>query len=269
MIEADHPNLSIRRQCELLGIPRSSYYYEPCGETPYNLELMRLMDELFLEDPVLGVLRMTDALWDRGHRVNEKRVRRLMRKMGMEPIYPKRNLSKLGKAEYVHPYLLRDIPVEGPDQVWGVDITYIPMERGFMYLTGLIDHYSRYIVGWELSNSLEKEEQTRLLDRVLSRGRTPSIINSDQGSQYTTEHWTGYLRDHGIEVSMAGKGRATAKCYIERFFRTLKWDHIYLRPADTVEELYLGIEGFMEKYNKRRNQGIGRKRPVDLYENTA
>jgi putative transposase len=233
--------LSIRTQADLLEVDRSSLYYKPLGESEENLALMRRIDELFLEDPTLGVLGMQDELRDLGLNFNEKRIRRLMRKMCLEPIYPKRNLSRLGVARYIHHYLLRELEITRPNQVWAIDITYIPMRSGFMYLTAIIDVYSRFIVGWQISNSLEKETQTDLLRTAIARYGKPAIINSDQGSQYTCEHWVSTLQEAGIKISMDGKGRAIDNAFIERFFGTLKRKHIYLNPASNGLELYVGV----------------------------
>lgn len=260
--------LSIRRQCELLSVNRSCMYYSPVGETPQNLELMKRMDQLFLEDPTLGVLGMQDELAELGFLYNVKRIRRLLRKMCIEPIYPKKNLSRRGHAKYVHPYLLRGVKITRPNQVWAIDISYLPMKKGFMYLSAIIDVYSRFIVGWQLSNSLEKETQTELLEQVISQYGVPEIINSDQGSQYTCAHWIDTLRSHNIRISMDGKGRATDNAFIERWFRTIKQKHIYLNPASDGLELYQGIDTFVQKYQIRRHQGIERKKPRDLYFNT-
>lgn len=258
--------LSLRQQASLLSIHRSSLYYKPVGESEENLRLMHKMDELFLSDPTLGVLGMQDELGEIGLWYNEKRIRRLLRKMGIEPIYPKRNLSKLGKARYVRPYLLRGLVITRPNQVWAIDITYIPMKQGFMYLTAIIDLHSRFIVGWQLSNSLEKETQTEVVKAAIERYGKPEIINSDQGSQYTSEHWISFLKNEGIQISMDGKGRATDNAFIERFFGTIKRKHIYLYPAENGLDLYQGVERFIHRYNyERRHQGIGRKRPDQLY----
>lgn len=262
-------SLSVRRQSELLEINRSSIYIKPLGESRENLELMARMDRLFTGDPTLGVLGMQDELLDMGQVANHKRIRRLLRKMGVEAIYPKRNLSKLGKAKYIHPYLLRQLKVDRPNQVWALDITYIPMAHGFMYLTAVIDIYSRFIVGWQISNSLEKETQTELVADCFAGHGRPEIINSDQGSQYTSEHWTSFLKENGVKISMDGKGRATDNAFIERFFRTLKQKYVYLHPAEDGAELYKGTKGFMEKYNNRRHRGIQRNRPSQLYFNAA
>lgn len=264
-----HHQLSLRKQAEVLQISRSSLYYKPVGESQQNLELMGMMDKLFLEDPTLGVLGMQDELLEHGMAYNEKRIRRLLRKMGIEPIYPKKNLSRLGQAKYVHPYLLNGLEITHPNQVWAIDITYVPMRKGFMYLTAIIDLYSRYIVGWQVSNSLEKETQTALLKTAVARHPTPEIINSDQGSQYTSQHWVETLKDLGIRISMDGKGRATDNAFIERFFRTIKQKHIYLYPAENGLELYQGVRGFITKYNNRRHQGINRTKPIDRYTQAA
>jgi putative transposase len=257
--------LSIRRQSDLLSVHRSSVYYKPVGESEENMLLMRQMDKLFLSDPTLGVLGMQDELRDLGYWYNTKRIRRLLRKMGIEPIYPKRNLSKLGKAKYVHPYLLRGLVIDRTNQVWAIDITYIPMKNGFMYLTAIIDVYSRFIVGWQVSNSLDKETQTEVLRAAVERYGAPEIINSDQGSQYTCSHWIETVKELGITVSMDGKGRATDNAFIERFFGTVKRKHVYLYPAADGLELYEGIHKFINKYNRRSHQGIGRQKPMELY----
>lgn len=268
LVEKDHV-LSIRRQSELLEVNRSSLYIKPVGESKENLDLMARMDRLYTKDPTLGVLGMQDELLDQDLTVNHKRIRRLLRKMAIEAIYPKRNLSRLGKAKYIHPYLLRHLKVDRPNQVWAIDITYIPMVSGFMYLTAVIDHYSRYIVGWQISNSLEKETQTELLSQCFRKHGKPEIINSDQGSQYTCEHWISFLKENGVKISMDGKGRATDNAYIERFFRTLKQKYVYLYPPKNGTDLYQGARNFMEYYNNRRHRGIQRNRPSELYSKAA
>lgn len=269
LITRDSKTLSIRRQCELLEINRSTLYYSPRGESELNLELMRVIDKLMLNDPTLGVIGMTDELSEHGYHVNVKRVRRLMRLMGLEAIYPKKNLSRLGKAKYIRPYLLRNLQIERPNQAWAIDISYIPMKKGFMYLTAIIDLYSRYIVGWQVSNSMEKETQTALLESAIKEYGKPEIINSDQGSQYTCEHWTSFVAEKKIKISMDGKGRATDNAFIERFFRTIKQKHIYLNQAENGLDLHQGVARFVEKYNNRKHQGIGRIKPIQRYKNVA
>lgn len=226
---------------------------------------MRLIDEIHLEEPTFGVLRLQDELEERGYKVNVKRIRRLRNKMGIKTIYPKRNLSKLGKTKYIHPYLLKNLKIERPNQVWAIDITYIPMLKGFMYLTAVLDVYSRYILGWQLSNSLDKETQTELVEELFEEYGTPEIINSDQGSQYTSKNWVNCLKSNNVKISMDGKGRAIDNIYIERFWRSIKYDYIYLNPAENGMELYRGIDNFIRKYNRRKHQGIGRVKPIKLY----
>jgi putative transposase len=260
-------NLSQRKQCELLSVSRSSLYITPNPESEENLRLMEMMDIHALDHPTKGVLQMQDYLSDEGLIVNAKRIRRLLRLMGLVAIYPKRNLSKLGKAEYIHPYLLRDYTVTRANEVWAIDISYVRMKKGFMYLTAVIDLYSRYIVGWQLSNSLEAKTQTNLIKELILEKGKPYIINSDQGSQYTSEEWVSFLNDNEIQISMDGKGRATDNAFVERFFRTIKQEYIYLYPADLVYELREGIESYVKYYNTNRShQGIDRQKPHDLYQ---
>ena len=262
--------VSIRKQCELLGVHRSGLYYRPSEEKQENLELMRIMDEQYLKKPTHGVLRMQDYLIGLGFVVNHKRVRRLLRIMGILAIYPKRNLSKAGLAKYIRPYLLRGIKIERPNQVWAIDITYIPMKRGFLYLTAIIDLYSRYIVGWGISNTLAAESSHNVLKEAIDRYGKPEIINSDQGSQFTCDEWISYLGKNEIKISMDGKGRAIDNIFIERFWRTLKVDYVYIRPAEDGLELYEGLKEFMDYYNNHQpHQGIDRKIPVNMYKLAA
>ena len=261
--------LSIRRQCELLSISRGSVYYEPKGENEQNLTMMRLMDEHILEEPTAGVLTMQSMLQDKGHRAGYERVRRLMRKACIYAIYPRRHLTVLGEKKYLHPYLLRDLEVIRSGQVWAIDITYIPMQKGFMYLTAIIDVYSRYIVGWGLSNSLAAEASLGVVRQAVADHGPPEILNSDQGSQFTCLEYVSYLKEQGIKISMDGKGRALDNIYIERFWRTIKYQHIYLNPADDGRQLFQGIEKWLHRYHHRDHQGIGRIKPVLKYQNAA
>jgi len=206
--------LYLLKQAELLEVDRSCFYYKPIGESDLNLTLMGFIDRLFLDDPTLGVKGMRDELRDQGCTYNDNRIRRLMRKMCLMPIYNKRNLTRLGLAKYIHPYLLRHMNIERPNQVWAIDITYIPMKRGILYLTAIIYVYSRFIVGWQLSNSLGKETQTLVLREAVRRNGKPEIVNSDQGSQYTCQHWVSTLNELGIQISMDVRGRATDNAFI-------------------------------------------------------
>jgi putative transposase len=267
---SDNEKLSIRSQCELLDMNRSSFYYQPKDEKPENLFYMRLMDEYWLQHPTYGVLQMQDFLIHRGYQVNHKRVRRLLRMMGIMAIYPKKNLSRLGDASYIRPYLLRNLVIERPNQVWAIDITYIPMEKGFMYLTAIIDLYSRYVVAWDISNSLEAANALGVLKKAIKAHGIPEIINSDQGSQFTSALWTEYVESSGIKVSMDGKGRAIDNIFIERLWRTVKQDYVYINPAESGWELYKGLNTFFEHYNTQKShQGLGRKIPILVYQQCA
>jgi len=267
---ADNELLSIRAQCELVEVNRSTVYYEPVGESEENLSIMRLMDEHYLDHPTHGVLQMQDFLLLIGLFVNHKRVRRLLRLMGLMAIYPKRNLSKLGLAKYIRPYLLKGLEITRPNQVWAIDITYIPMEKGFMYLTAIIDLYSRYIVAWDVFNNLHAETTLSVLKQAIQQHGKPEIINSDQGSQFTCALWTEFADNEGITISMDGKGRATDNIFIERFWRTVKQDHVYLHPASDGSELYNGLKGFIQYYNYHKpHQGINRTIPFHLYQQVA
>ena len=233
----DNKNISIRKQCNLLDVPRSNFYYEPIGESELNLKVMRLMDEEFLDHPTHGVLQMQDFLVALGFIMNIKRVRRLLRKMGIMAIYPKRNLSKLGYAKYIRPYLIRGLKIERSNQLWEIDITYIPMAKGFMYLTAIIDVYSRYVVAWDVFNSLDADNSLYVLKMAIENHGKPEIINSDQGSQFTCALWIEYVESKDIRISMDGRGRATDNIFIERLWRTVKRDYIYILPADNGTEL--------------------------------
>jgi putative transposase len=256
MIERENKSLSVSRQCEIIDLNRSTYNLNPENkiqeEGILNMELMRLMDEVYNEFPDYGVERMTTALKELGHQVNAKRVRRLFRKMGIEAIYPKPRLSLQNKAHKIYPYLLRDLKIIRPDQVWAVDITYIRLGKGFCYLVAIIDLYSRYIVDWEVSNTLDESFCVSCLRRALSRGRKPEILNSDQGCQFTGEAFTSVLKEAGIRISMDGKGRAIDNIFIERFWRSLKCEEVYLKDYRNVFEAKHNISAYMEKYNTRR-----------------
>jgi len=266
----ENKHISIRHQCELVDIHRSNVYYQAVGESVENLEFMRLMDEHYLDHPTYGVLQMQDFLLLLGFLVNVKRVRRLLRKMGLMAIYPKRNLSKLGSAKYIRPYLLRGLKAVRPNQIWAVDITYIPMTGGFMYLTAIIDLYSRYVVGWDIFNTLEADNTLEVFKQAVASHGKPDIINSDQGSQFTCALWTEYVEKEEVKISMDGKGRAIDNIFIERLWRTVKQDYVYLHPVNNGTLLFVGLKGFFQKYNnKKPHQGIGRISPVQLYKVAA
>lgn len=258
--------LSVRRQCDLLEVNRGSLYQPERQENSENIEIMRKMDEHYISHPTAGVIRMQDFLFSLGYLVNIKRIRRLLRKMGIMAIYPKRNLSRLGQAKYIKPYLLKGLKIERPNQVWAIDITYIPMEKGFMYLTAIIDLYSRFVVSWGLSNTLEAECSLDVLKKAIFEYGKPEIINSDQGSQFTCHLWIEHLEKEGVQISMDGKGRAIDNIFIERLWRSVKYDHVYLHPASNGIELYKGLKEYFRYYNyELAHQGINRKVPASLF----
>jgi putative transposase len=245
-------------------------YYQPVGEKPENLELMRTMDEEFLEHPTKGVSGMVDFLRILGIVAGPKRVRRLLRRMGIMALYPRRNLSKLGAAKYVKPYRLRGLEVTHSNQVWCIDLTYIPMKHGFLYLTAIIDVYSRYIVGWDISNTLDAENSLKVLRNAIRDHGKPEIVNSDQGSQFTCPGWVEYLKKQDITISMDGKGRALDNIWIERFWRTLKQDYVYICPADNGKMFRKGAKKFINYYNNRRpHSSLDGKPPFEWYEYAA
>jgi putative transposase len=258
--------LTVSRQCALLDLPRSSYYYEPVGESEQNLALMRRIDELHLDHPYYGVLRMRSELSTVEDPVNEKRIRRLMRKMGIEALYRKPNLSKPCPYSLKYPYLLRGLDICRPNQVWSTDITYIPMQKGFMYLCAIIDWHSRYVLSWKLSNTLTTDFCLEALDEAVATHGVPDIINTDQGSQFTSDDFTGRVRESGIRQSMDGRGRATDNIIIERFWRSLKYEKIYLHGYGSNLELFIGITEYVNFYNeKRKHQSLGYDTPAAVY----
>ncbi len=266
LVEPGHPTLSVVRQCELLGLPRSSYYYEPAAASAEDLRLMRLIDEQYTRQPVYGSRRMT--VWlreDCQEEINRKRVQRLMRVMGLEAIYPKPRLSMAGRNHKVFPYLLRDVPISRVNQVWSTDITYVPMPQGFMYLAAVLDWYSRYVIAWRLSNTLDGEFCLEMLEEALSQGR-PEVFNTDQGVQFTAEAWTGRLLSAGVAVSMDGKGRCLDNVWVERLWRTVKHEELYLKRYETVPLLQAGLKGFFPFYNEeRRHQSLDYLTPGAVY----
>ena len=263
-------SFSKRKQCELLGVSRSNLYYKEVGESGENLLIMRQMDEEFLDHPTHGVIQMQDFLFSLSFVANLKRIRRLLRKMGIMAIYPGRNLSKLGHAKYIRPYLLRGLKIDRSNQLWEIDITYIAMAKGFMYLTAIIDVHSRYVVAWDIFNSLDAQNSLSVLKMAIRYHGKPEIINSDQGSQFTCALWTEYVEKENIKISMDGRGRATDNIYIERLWRTVKRDYVYICPSANGTELYKGLNTFFDYYNnKKTHQGIERQIPASVYKNVA
>jgi putative transposase len=257
--------ISVRRQCELLGVNRSSVYYHPADESEENLRLMRLIDEQYTRRPFYGARRMKIALEEQGYAVNRKRVARLMKQMGIEAVYPKPKLSQPGEGHKIYPYLLEGMAVERVNQVWSTDITYIRMAGGFVYLVAVMDWYSRYVLSWALSLTLELEFCLEALKAALRHGQ-PEIFNSDQGSQFTSERFTGELEKRGIAVSMDGRGRCVDNIFIERLWRSLKYEEVYLHDYRLVPEAGQGIGGWFRFYNQERpHQSLGYRTPVAIW----
>lgn len=267
MIEEHHPQLSRSKQCDLLSIHRSGLYYQPVQESEQNLLLMRKLDKQYLLTPYYGVRRMTIWLQQQGFEVNRKRVARLMRLMGLQAIYPKGNLSKPDPAAKKYPYLLKGLTINRVHQVWATDITYIPMQKGFMYLVAIIDLYTRKILSWALSNTLEVNFCTKVLQEALDKYGKPDIFNSDQGSQFTSNEFTTFLEQNNIRISRDGKGRALDNIFIERFWRSLKYEHVYLNPASDGLNLYEGIHNYIQHYNYHRpHQSLNYKTPFEVFQ---
>jgi len=265
MIEKGHPAISLRRQCELVGLTRSTYYREPLGETSLNLKVMRRIDELYLTTPFYGVRRMTVMLQQEGYKINHKRVARLMRVMGIQAVFPRRSLSQPGKGHKIYPYLLRGMKISKPNQVWSIDITYIPMASGFMYLVAIIDWHSRYVLSWRLSNTLDTAFCLDALNEALAHAQ-PEIFNTDQGSQFTSEAFTNRLLASNIKISMDGRGRALDNIFIERFWRSLKYEDIYLKNYQTVPALVKGLTDYFQFYNHERvHQSLAYQTPAKVY----
>jgi putative transposase len=266
LIDAGHGELSVRRQCVLLGLNRSSVYYEPAEETAENLRLMRRIDEEYTAHPFLGSRRMTAWLNRAGETINRKRVQRLMRLMGLEAIHPKPRLSQGNGQDRVYPYLLRDVKIERPNQVWSADITYVPMPKGFMYLVATIDWYSRLVIAWRLSNSLDGSFCQEMLEDALGEGG-PEVFNTDQGVQFTAQAWTSRVAKSGAKVSMDGRGRCLDNVFVERLWRSVKYEDIYLHGYETVTALRAGLERYFTFYNDDRlHQSLGYQTPRSVHE---
>ena len=267
-IEPDNGQISVIRQCELLDLARSSLYYRPCRVEIYNERLMRLMDEQYMRTPFYGVRRMTEHLRREGYAVNPKRIRRLMRQMGLEAIYPKRRrcLSQAAAGHRRYPYLLRGLAITGPDQVWAADITYVPMYRGWLYLVAILDWFSRYVLSWEVSVSLEADFCVAALEGALATGRRPEIFNSDQGCQFTCEAFTGRLEAARVRISMDGRGRVFDNIFVERLWRTVKYEEVYLKDYQTVAEARLNLGRYFAFYDlERPHQSLDYRTPAEVY----
>ncbi len=266
MIEPAHPKLSIVRQCDLVNISRSSFYFEAKGESPLNLTLMRLIDEQFLQTPFYGSRQMARWLRRQGYCVGRKRVRRLMRKMSLAPIYQAPRTSRKHPHHKVYPYLLRDLTIDRPNQVWCADITYIPMRGGFLYLVAIMDWASRKVLSWRLSNTMEASFCVETLEEAFAKHGVPEIINTDQGSQFTAMEWTQAVKTAGARISMDGKGRWMDNVFIERLWRSLKYECVYLQAFETGSEARSCISHWMNFYNTQRpHSTLDGRTPSEAY----
>jgi len=265
LIEPDHPILSIRRQCELIELNRGTYYYQPAKETLLNLTLMRLIDEQYLKTPFYGYPKMTEYLRKQGYWVNPKRINRLMNLMGLQAVGFKRRITRNNPDHKVYPYLLRNVPIIRANQVWSADITYVPMNHGFMYLVAILDWFSRYVLSWQISNTLDNIFCIRALEKALKHSQ-PEIFNTDQGVQFTSRNFTDHLESAGVKISMDGRGRVFDNIFIERLWRTVKYEDIYLKNYATVTELAQGLERYFRFYNNERfHQSLDYRTPVQVY----
>jgi len=270
MVETDNNKLSINKQCEVLQIHRSGVYYRPNGESQHTLDLMLEIDKIHIKWPYYGTRRMTVELQNMGYVVGRKLIRRLMRLMGIEVIYPRQNTSQPNKGHKIYPYLLRGLKIDHINQVWQTDITYVPMKRGFMYLMAVIDVHSRYVLNWSISNSMDAAWCTQVVQQAIEKYGKPEIFNTDQGSQFTSELFTEMLLGNNIKISMDGKGRATDNIYIERLWRNVKQENIYLNAYETGLDLYKGLEEYFYQYNNHRvHQALNYLKPIDIYKNVA
>ena len=264
-IHTDH-ELPKTRRCRLLDVARSTAYYRTEWVSEQDLMYMRLIDEIHLQKPFYGSRRIRDELEDRGHIVNRKRIQRLMRQMDLRALYPRRRTSQPGKGHKIYPYLLRDLAIERANQVWAADICYLPMAKGFMYLVAVMDWHSRRVLSWRISNTLDPDFCVEALEEALERFGAPEIFNTDQGAQFTCEAFTDVLKDHGVDISMDGKGRWMDNVFVERLWRSVKYEDIYLRAYATAAELRAGLARYFEFYNaRRRHSALGRCTPDAVY----
>ena len=266
MVERQRPSLSVARQCRALGISRSSLYYQPVGVSQEVLELMKLVRQaVYLERPFFGSRRMAIWLRGQGYRINRKRVGRLMGEMGLRAIYRRPRTSKPGLGHRVYPYLLRSMRITRPNQVWAADITYVPMARGFMYLVAIMDWHSRYVLAWRLSTTLDVDFCVKALEEALEKGK-PEIFNTDQGSQFTSEAFTGLLKQRGIQISMDGKGSYRDNLFVERLWRSVKYEEVYLKAYADGRDARAGIGEYLSFYNTQRpHQALGYRTPGEVF----
>jgi len=265
MIEPQDTQLSVARQCELVGLPRSSFYYQPVAPDAFTLEVMHAIDRIYTHRPFYGVRRICKTLRDEDYPVNPKRVHRLMQVMGLQAIYPRKRLSLPDKAHRVFPYLLREVTVDRPDQAWCADITYLRLRGGFVYLVAVMDWFSRYVLSWRISNTLDASFCVAALEDALAHG-TPDIFNTDQGSQFTSTEFTGCVEAADVRMSMDGRGRYLDNIFIERLWRSLKYEDIYLKDYESVAALTNGVNAYFAFYNwQRPHQSFDYDTPAQVY----
>jgi putative transposase len=270
LIDSKFEGLNVKAQCDLLELPRSTFYYRPVEASEQDLAAMRTLDELYQEDPTRGTRRMSNELQKQGLKIGRDRTRRLMQRMRMKTIYCRPRTTVCDPAKYKFPYLLRNLKINRPNQVWALDISYIPMERGYMFLLVIIDWHSRAVVGWSLSNTMEASWVVETLDFAIQRHGKPEVINSDQGSQFTSDEYITFVKGQGIQISMDGKGRAIDNVIVERFFRTIKYDKLYLESLETGADVQRACHEFIQYYNhKRDHSSIGNQPPMVFYKLAA
>ena len=266
MIDFQDPKISVTRQCRLLDLSRSSVYYQPVEISPQDLLLMRLIDEQYLKTPFYGSRSMTLHLRRLGYPVNRKHIQPLMRLMGLEAIYPKPKTSRPHPEHKIYPYLLRNLNIDRPNQVWAADITYVPMARGFMFLVAVMDWYSRKVLSFKLSNTLDTDFCLEAVEEAIRTYGLPEIFNTDQGAQFTSQAFTGLLDQHQIRISMDGRGRVQDNIFIERLWSTTKYQYLYLHSFDNGSDLRIGLEEWFRFYNQERpHQTFGQLTPDEVY----
>jgi putative transposase len=270
MIDHKHSSLSVVKQCRPLGLHRSGLYYQPCSESQENLTILRLLDEQYFKTPFYGIRKVTAWLKKQGYTINHKRTRRLMEVMGWKTLYRPKSTSEPNKQNPRYPYMLKGLKIERFNQVWAMDITYVPMRKGFMYLCAIIDLHTRYVVNWSLSNTMNADWCTQVVEEAIDMHGCPEIFNTDQGAQFTSEVFTGLLKEKNVQISMDGKGRAIDNIFIERLWRSVKYEYIYLHVADDGVQLYAGLQEYFSFYNHQRpHQSLDYGTPADRYPKKA
>jgi putative transposase len=265
-IDRCHKRLSVSAQCRLLSVSRSGLYYTPSVETSENLSILRLLDAQYLETPFYGVRRLRAWLGEQGYAVNVKRLRRLMRVVNWQTLYRKPRTTRRDPTQRVYPYLLKNLPITAPNQAWAIDITYVPMRRGFLYLCAVIDLHTRYVLSWSLSNTMTAQWCCQVVEAAIDQHGRPQLINSDQGSQFTSQEYTQLLRRHEIAISMDSKGRALDNIFIERLWKSVKYECVYLHVYEDGQQLYRGLKQYFNFYNHRRlHQSLNYQTPASQY----